>query len=122
MKNMLSKVQEDMTVYDREGNKIGTVKAIQMGDEDLERPGAETSTAASAETTTDNTLVEDFARAISSDHDFPEEMKKRYMRYGYVKVDAGLLRSDRYFAADQIANVSGDRIELNVSMSDLVKN
>lgn len=119
MKNLLTDIREDMPVYDRENNKIGTVEEIRFGDEDLERPGAETSTAQKAKVV-GNTLVDDIARAIRVDDRLPEEIRSRLQRYGYVKIDTGLLTSDRYVIADQIEKVSADRINLKVGQDDLI--
>lgn len=122
MKNMLIKVREEMEVYDSTGDKVGTVKAVQFGDEDLERPGAETTTTQSQPKAGENSLVDDFARAISSDDRSPDELLAQFERYGYLTVDAGLLRSNRYVRADQITSVSGNRVELNASHDELLKN
>lgn len=119
MKNMLIQIKEHMPVYDSAGKKIGAVKTVQFGDEDLERPGVETSTARTAEVI-GNQLTEDLAKAFKTGNQIPVELRKRLERYGYVKVDTGVLASDRYASADQIANVTADRVDLNVTKDELI--
>jgi hypothetical protein len=117
--DMMAAIKEDMDVYDIEDNKIGTVEAIHFGDEDLAQAGAET---ASAKRPTDeqNDLAEAFREVLSSTNALPEEIRERLIRFGFVKVDAGLLRSDRLVLADQIAAVTDDRVRLKVGADDLI--
>ncbi len=119
MKNMLTQVHEDMPVYDRTGKKIGAVKTVQFGDEDLERPGVETSTAQTAKVV-GNELMEDFAKTLKTGEHLPVELRKRLQRYGYIKVDTGILASTHYASADQIANVTDSRVVLNVTADQLI--
>jgi len=118
MKNMLTKVQKDMAVFDRDGNRIGTVKDIQFGDEDLERPGVETSTGQTPEVE-GNQLIRDVVGAIKPDERILPELKARLKRYGYIKVNTGLLSADRYAGADQIASVGENRLDLNAALDEL---
>ena len=120
MRNMLNQIHEDMPVYDRRGNKIGTVDEIQFGDENPEEPGVETATA-KRPSNGDGGLIEDLARAFSAGDMLPAELRSRLIRYGFFKIDTGLLSPDRYVSADQIASVDGERVTLNVSEDDLIK-
>jgi hypothetical protein len=119
MKNMLIQVKEHMLVYDSAGKKIGAVKTVQLGDEDLERPGVETSTAQTNEVV-GNELIQDLAKAFELRDEVPDELRERLERYGYIRVDTGFLASDRYASADQIANVTADRVDLNVTKDELI--
>jgi len=120
MRNILNQIREDMAVYDRQGNRIGTVDAIQFGDENPQDPGINTVTAQDP-TMRDNSLIDDFARALDTGNDLPDVLRARLLRYGFFKIDTGMLSSDRYVSADQIAGVDGDRIMLNVAEDDLIK-
>lgn len=120
MKNMLTNVREDMSVFDRTGDKIGTVKSVHFGDENLEQPGVETTTAQTPEVR-GNDLVQDFRQAISFEDRFPPEIRERMQRYGYIEIDTGILGSDHYVRSDQIAQVDDDRVELNAALDDLLK-
>jgi len=119
--NMLAHVEKNMDVYDARGNKIGTVDHVQFGDEDPARPGPETATAKTMPTQADHTLVEDFAEAITAASHIPQAMRSRLIRYGFVKLDTGFLRSDRYILPDQIDRVMDDYVQLSATRSDLIK-
>ncbi|NDJ78741.1 MAG: hypothetical protein GYB65_21025 [Chloroflexi bacterium] len=120
MQNMMTRIREDMPVYDSTGTRIGVVKAVHFGDEDLERPGAETQTAQKPQVR-GNTFVDKFAEALTLGNDVPEELRKRLERFGYFRVGTGLLVSDRYASADQIAKVDVDRVDLTATMDELIK-
>lgn len=51
----------------------------------------------------------------------PDEVRERMLRHGYMQIDTGLIRSDRYAMLDQVRGVSGDRVDLSVSRDDLIK-
>jgi hypothetical protein len=119
MKNMLGQVREAMTVYDREDNKVGTVRFVHFGDEDLDKPGVETATAP-RDQWKEKGLIEDLAEAIVPPDRFPPELRSRLQRYGYIRIDTGLLSADRYATADQVADVKGDRVKLSVTKTNLI--
>ena len=121
MKNLLPQIHEDMSVYDRTGKKIGEVRNVQFGDEDLEHPGIETATTRSHPELSDN-LVDYVAKALTAEEQIPEEIRNRLQRYGYIKIDTGFLASARYASAEQIADVTGDRVDLNITKDELVTN
>jgi len=118
--SILSQIHEGMEVYDREGQKVGTVEHVQFGDEDPTNPGVETRTAQNPELL-NNSLVENLAEALAGTNDVPEVVRARLLRYGFIKVDTGLLSSDRYIMPDQIAHVAEDRVHLLVLHKDLLK-
>jgi hypothetical protein len=119
MKNMLTQVRKDMAVYDREGNMIGTVETVYFGDEDLERPGVETATAPTPDVA-NRGLIENVPEALNPDNRIPTELRSRLQRYGFIKVETGILASDRYARADQITKVDENRVELNVTQDELI--
>ncbi len=116
--NLLHQIREGMDVYDSTGERVGTVEYVHFGDENPARPGPEAATP-SPMLERDPTLVDMVAEAFSTD-DIPEELQQRLRLHGFVKVDFGLLRSDRYILPDQIAGVSADKVHLNVSQDELV--
>ncbi len=118
--NLMTNIKKGMTVYARDGKRVGRVDDMQFGDEDLSRRGVETSGAENPRHL-DDSLVDIVVDALLGPDDTPKEIRERLLRYGFLKVDAGLLASDRYVEADQIASVSGDRVELNVTQDELVK-
>lgn len=119
MNSKLTQIRKGMPVFDREGKKIGSVKVIHFGDENPQEPGVNTETAQTPDVS-GNEMIEIFARAISDEGRVPEEARERFQRYGFLKVNTGILIPDRYVSADQIAHVSANRVDLNATLRDLV--
>lgn len=114
----LKTIREEMDVLDRSGEKVGTVEKIQFGTEDFTRPGAESATAPAHNET--RTLVDDFAEAIAPPETVAEEVRERMERFGFIKIDRGLLRGDRYVMLNQVARIDGDEVLLTIGEDDLV--
>lgn len=108
-------IKEGMAVLDHDKNKIGTVKHVQFGDEDLGDPGAETATTAGQGSQRDDSLIENIAEALAPASGIPESVRKHMLRYGYIRIDTPPLQSDRYAAFDQIAGIEDDQVVLKVS-------
>lgn len=120
--SLLDQISEGMTVYDPQGDQIGTVKYVYLGavmeEEDERGIGAATTDAADMSA---NTLIEDFAMLFAPDP-MPETLRHRLLRHGFIRIDsAGLFASDRYAMPRQIASVSGDRVTPRVSREELMK-
>jgi histidyl-tRNA synthetase len=64
--------------------------------------------------------VDFVAKALISEEKIPDEFRKRLQRYGYIKVDTGILTADRFASAAQIADVTDDRVDLNVTKDELI--
>lgn len=112
----ISRVREGMEVFDADGDKIGTVAIIRMGDPDAV-------TVAGQETPhTESGIVTDIASAFGGKEEpnVPEALRARMIHDGYIKVDGGLLGKDRYARSDQIAGLAGDAVRLNVAKDELV--
>lgn len=120
---LLTRIYEGMTVYDPEGTKIGTVKEVYLGAvtpaaDERGQGSATTSDLGSPETS----LLEDFARAISPTEPFPEELRQRLLREGFIRIDcSGIFAADRYAMSDQIAQVVDDQVTLRVTRDNLLK-
>ena len=108
-------VREGMKVIDRDDKQIGAVEYVKMGD-----PQAVTTAGNERET---GGLAGQIARTVFEDEtepDVPEPQRAQLVRHGFLKVDGeGLFGADRYVRADQIANVSDERVILNVSKDEL---
>jgi hypothetical protein len=121
--NILTQIYEGMTVYDPEGGKIGTVKHVRFGaaTEEADERGlgpATTADSGSSETS----LFEDFAKAISPNKPLPEELAQRLLRRGFIRIDCtGIFASDRFAMSNQIAHVSDDQVTLGVTRDALLK-
>lgn len=121
-RSILTQIYEGMTVYDRQGEKIGTVKRVYLGAvgaEDEERGLGAATTAASE--TQESSLLEDFAKAFAPDP-LPEVLRNRLLRHGFIRIDStGLFATDRYALPQQIASVADDRVILQVTRDELIK-
>lgn len=96
---LLLGIREGMSVFDLKDNKVGTVKHIQFADD----------------TTDEAALISD-PLVLEA----PEPVRSRLLRSGFIRIDAGLLRRDRYAIADQIDRVQDDRVQLYVTRDELV--
>lgn len=110
----ISRVTEGMTVLDVEGAEVGTVEEVRLGD-----PGAVTTDADGADGT--GAHFPPLVDAFAADDDLDTQSRERLARVGYLRVDAkGLFTGHRYVEADQIAEVSGDRVLLGVQADQLL--
>ena len=107
-------VREGMEVVDANGDKVGKVDRIQMGD-----PGAVTVDTGDANRSGFLNDVGD-AFGFGDDPDMPETLRNRLMRGGYLKLDGNWLTgSGQYIDAAHIAQVSGDTVHLTVTKDQL---
>jgi hypothetical protein len=116
MDSKLNAVQRGMHVVDANGEDVGKVDMIRMGD-----PSAATTEGNTAMTPRPLDLV---AEAIGGEQepDVPEPLRSRLVRSGYLKLDsAGLLAADRYVPAEYVRGVDADRVRLSVRRDELIK-
>jgi hypothetical protein len=121
--SLLTQIYEGMTVYDRTGQKIGTVERVYFGavSQEADTHGGGPTTAAPPGAY-ESSLIEDFARAIFPADQVPEPLRQRLLRHGFIRIDStGLFAADRYVMPDQIADVSEDRVTLRVTRDELIK-
>lgn len=116
----MTQIHNDLPVFDAAGEEIGKVTYVQIGDEDPHNFEVEVATDHRAPVD-HNSFVEDLADVFTPEINIPEEMIARMRRYGFIRIDTGLLRSDRFALADQIAHVRHDRVTLNVRHDELLK-
>ncbi|WP_188186868.1 PRC-barrel domain-containing protein [Nonomuraea sp. SYSU D8015] len=105
-----------MNVVDGDGERIGTVENVKMGDPQAvttqgqgggSRPGLL------------SPVAEVFADA---EPDVPPAVAARLLRTGFIKVDArGLFARDFYVAPDQVARVDGDTVHLTADAGALAR-
>lgn len=127
---LLSRVREGMKVFDRDGKEIGEVEDLFIGSvsENPAKSGKGSATESGAgfpEPGREDEVLPNFAFGGTlnpTDRGEPDVVRNRLLREGFVKVDShGLFSADRYALPDQIANVSGDSVHLNVLADDLIK-
>jgi hypothetical protein len=113
---LLNYVQEGMDVYDRRGNKIGKVGLVFSGADEYETGGADQPILG-----LDETLVPDAVRKLFPPDRVPDVVRKRLFQIGFLKINTGLLGSDRYVLSNQIETVLSDSIYLNVDKDEMLK-
>lgn len=110
----IAQVSSGMRVVDADGEEVGTVATVKMGDPNaitVQAPPTGVGARPSAMTTA----------VPPEEPNVPADAAARLLRAGYVKVDGvGLLTGAIYVAADQIADVTDDVVQLKVRPSDLV--
>jgi len=111
-------VREGMTVVDANGERIGPVEYVQMGD-----PEAVTTAGEGPEPSwpiaLGDALVDKF-----DEPDVPEPLRSQLLRYGFIKIDGpgpDFFDTDLYVRADAITEVSGDTVKLSVRKERLIK-
>jgi len=119
--NILNLVHEGMSVYDSRNHKIGTVRnlyfgATGAGPNDPEAKGV----SAPSPDIRDDSIVDEVAQALVGE-DMPDVLRNRLLNSGYVRVDTGVLHSDRYVLPEQISHVDADHVHLKVDRDELIK-
>ena len=108
---LLRYVAEGMEVYDLGGERVGTVGFVKLSDDTIASRVAHPKEYAGEIASFDQTLTDNHVRI---------EDRERLIRHGFVKVNTGLLFSDRYVLPDQIEDVTDTRVWLNVAYEDLL--
>jgi hypothetical protein len=120
---VLTQIYEGMSVYDCEGDKVGTVKNVYFGtvseEQDERGLGAATASPPGQQETS---LLEDFAKTLAAPEPVPEPLRQRLLRHGFIRINtSGILAADRYAMPDQIESVSDNRVTLRVGYEELMK-
>lgn len=121
--SVLTSIREGMEVYDSHGEKVGTVEDLYFGasSDEMDAHGVGAATAPDP-SLRENNIVDDIAEGIFGSDDLPEEMRKRLINEGFLRVDAAnLFGSDRYVLPEQIDRVHKDHVHLNVPRNQLLK-
>ncbi len=120
-RELLAQIKEGMDVYDNDGDKVGTVRTVFVGeaDDEAERDAEEQVGAPEPEVYGEDTFLEDTFEMIEGADEMPEELRERLLRHGYVRIDTGLFSGDRYAMAEQIAGVSDEGVTLTVDGDNL---
>lgn len=138
----ITQVREGMRVLDAQGDEIGKVDSVRMGD-----PAA--ASAPGEEMATGGDVVDDAVPAVGATGgsgaagspggagaagaltgvgdslfgggpDLPESLREDLLRVGFIRIDGkGWIDTDRFARADQIADVSGDTVRLSVGKDAL---
>jgi hypothetical protein len=121
MERLPEQIQVGMKVFDSEHHVIGKVDGLKFP-ENQTAPGVEPATLDAADDDReDNTIVGAVAEAFGRE-DVPEPLRSQLLRDGYVHLDTkGLFAHDRYILPEQIARMTPEGIQLNVTKDALIK-
>jgi hypothetical protein len=119
---VLTRIYEGMAVYDRQGDKVGTVKNVYFGTvseaQDERGLGAATASPTEQQATS---LLDDFITSLAASEPVPEPVRQRLLRHGFIRINtSGLFTADRYAMPDQIESVSDNRVTLGVTYKELM--
>ena len=113
LSSIIEQVYKGMSVIDQEGESLGKVEVVKMGDteaittqgEELEGEG----------------LVQIVSTAIFGPNiPLPKSIRDKLLRSGYIQIDSShLLEKDLFVAADKIASVSNGIVTLSVSKNQI---
>lgn len=108
----LAHIREGMTVIDANGDEVGKVSYVKMGDpEAMSTMGEEMDTGGG--------FLGGFL-GDDNEPDVPDPFRSELIRDGFVKVDTkGFFGSDRYLPSNTIGTVSSDTVTLTVTRDSI---
>jgi hypothetical protein len=112
---LITRVQNGMTVRDTAGDKVGKVNLIQLGDPEAANAAREHAALGKG------LIVEEFSRGYGTGGEphVPDALRPRMLESGYIRIDGGLFSRTRYAIADQIDCIEGDVVHLRATKHDL---
>jgi hypothetical protein len=119
--DILAQIKKGMTVFDRKHDTVGTVSFVQLSDEIPVAPGPETVTSQEIVESGEVSLLIGVTEAFAGEARMPKEVRQSLLREGFIRVDPGILRADRYMPSEQIDSVSTDGVLIGVEGSELIK-
>jgi hypothetical protein len=106
-------VKEGMEVIDIHSKRLGKVEYVRFGDD---TPRDDYPTEAAPEE-----IIQSIADDFAGKDDMPEELREHLLRYGYFRLGSGLIHKDYFVTPDQVARVSNNQVELNVTTEELLE-
>jgi hypothetical protein len=120
---VMTSIHEGMPVYDREGKKIGKVKAVYMGtiSDSLDQSGAGPAAPAAGDVRYEDRIVPGLSDIIAGDNDIPEEVRARMEHSGFIQIDSvGLFARDRYALREHIESAGDEGVRLKITRDGLI--
>ena len=116
----IAMVQDHMKVVDANGEDLGKVEYIKLGDpQTATTSGQEMGVGGAVDALGD---VGDVLLGEDTEPDVEEPLRSQLLRTGFVKIDGkGWFGTDRYVPADQIASVTDDTVRLSVTKDQMVE-
>jgi hypothetical protein len=122
--DLLAQIQEGMPVYDASGKSVGKVTSVFMGAaaDTQEHPGVVPGTTFGTLPTDEDGAFGEFGDLVDPDGRIPDVLRRRLRYNGFIRIDSGgLLKSFRYALREHIAQVAGDRVQLNIVAEELIR-
>lgn len=129
--NILMKIREGSKVVDKNHKEIGRVDDVFLGEvaqatrDQAAGPSTSIESSADEETYAPNFA---FGGAVGMKDDLgeaeggaSETIRNRLLRNGYVHVDTGLFSTDKVVLTEQIKDVEEEKLVLNVSAEQLLR-
>lgn len=111
--DLINRIRPGMKVVDVNGEELGTVDEIKMGDSGGATVGADHPAGPG--------LIAGVFGA-DAEPDVPEPLRSRLLRFGFIKIDGqGWIDADRYVTADLIGTVAGTTVTLTVGKDRLIE-
>ena len=113
--DVINLIHKGMSVQDVEGDKIGKVNLVQLGDPEAGLEAREHAALGKG------LLVEEFSRGYGTGGEphVPDPLRARMLEAGFIRIDGGLFSRTRYAIVDQIDRVEGDVVHLRSTKHDL---
>jgi hypothetical protein len=126
--DLLARIREGMPVYGPDGQRLGSVRTVQLADDndpvdvreerldarDEERPSDTRSSGAW-------TPLEVFRELFVDVSPVPDELQRRLQREGFVEIAGGLAHPRRYALASQVDRVVDGDVILGVAGDALMR-
>jgi hypothetical protein len=121
-RNTLMRVREGMSVYDYEGDHIGSVRTIYLGASPVEAGDYEMPAPTTSDVPDRNeSFIENVAEAFADYDQIPEELRERLLHDGYLRIDrGGLFSTDGFVLPEQIASITQDKVHLNIDKDGVI--
>ncbi len=135
--SVLLQVHDGMHVFDRNGKEAGKVDGVYLGEvnEQLNERGEGAATAREQRDVHTPVITPLNANMPSQTGvggvippvdrfdmgNLPDVVRNRLLRLGFIRIGGGILHGPRYVLPEQIANVQGDRVNLNIAHDELIK-
>lgn len=116
---LIELVRTGMVVIDADGERIGPVEYVQMGDPKAVTTRGEGETDAPWPIALGEALADTF-----DEPDVPEPLRSRLLRHGFIKVDGpgpDFYDTDLYVLADAITDVAGETVKLSVRKEQMIR-
>ena len=107
----MEQVREGMKVVAADGDDIGTVDSLKMGNPEAVTDEGQTVGESAGP-------IAEFIGDAFGDLGLPKEREERLRRVGYIHVEGKWLSHDSYVAADEIDRVENDTVYLKVNQPD----